>query len=440
MDIFNNREWALIVWAFAVVFFALVSPRMGQVRICSVNLLKALCTKVILRIFASMLVYITVIIYGLFRIGLWESHQLKNTVVWTASVAAVYLFRLESAKNEPSFFRNLIVDNLKLTAIIQFICGVYVFGFIFELIFLPLLVILGGMLAVSQNDRKDPLVEKTLNSILVAFGIILIGYAIYMLLTHFEVFTTKQTMYDFFIPPLLTLLYLPYILIMMVFTTYELVCLKINLFIKDPIVRRFAKFYSLNVFHFNLKILERWACSLSFRDTSTKDGVKNSVKQIFKMVATEKKPPKVQLYDGWSPYEAKCFLISEGLQTGYYHPVAPDEWFANSPLVEIGDDLMSNNISYYIKGDETIANSLLLILNVNSCQNAEASHLKLLSSVKALLRNAINVNASMEIETSVIQGECLELNLGICRVTLEKNEWPLNSVGGYDIRFILSNL
>ena len=440
MDIFNNREWALIVWAFAVVFFVLVSPRMGQVRTCSVNLLKSLCTKSILQMFASMFVYIAVIIYGLFRIGLWESHQLKNTIVWTASVAVVYLFRIESAKKEPKFFRKLIADNLKLTAIIQFICGVYVFGFVVELTILPLLAILGGMLAVSQNDRKDPLVEKTLNAILALIGIILIGYAIYMLLTHFEVFATKQTMYDFFIPPLLTFLYLPYIVIMMVCTTYELIYLKINFFIKDPNVRRFAKLYCLNVFHYNLTILERWASSLSFSDTTTKDGVKNSVKRIFRMIATEKKPPKVQLCDGWSPYEAKCFLISEGLETGYYHPVAPDEWFANSSLVEIGDDLMPNNISYYVKGDETIVNSLLLILNVNSRQNAEVSHLKLLSSVKALLKNALNMDAPSEIEPSVIQGENLELNLGICRVIIEKNEWPLNSVGGYDVRFTLSNL
>ena len=440
MDILNNREWALVIWIFVLILFVIVSPKMDQVRESFRGVIKAFFAKTIVTTIALMLIYIAIIVFGLAKIGLWESHQLKNTIIWTISVATLSLFRLESAKEDPRFLKNSVLDNLKLIAIIQFVIGFYVFGLFIELILVPVMPISGVMVAFAQRDKKYHLVEKVFNGFLVTLGTIFIARTLYMLATNFGEFAKIQTIYDFSVPPLLTCLYLPFIFFMMIFTTYELVNTRLQFLIKNPSVRSYGKMYSFFNFHLNIKLIERWASSLPFQDTSSKEGIKKSVKQIFKLVSVEKNPPKVMPSEGWSPYEAKNFLLSEEIKTGYYHSIAPDEWVASSALIEIGNDLFPNNISYYVEGDETTAKLLKLIVNVNLRENAEIAHVKLLSSVKVLLKAALGLDATSEIETAIINGKNMKLKHGSLEFTVEKNDWPQNSIGGYDIKITISRI
>jgi hypothetical protein len=413
---------------------------MKKVRKSFKQVLKAFFVKAIITTLALMIIYITIVVFGLFKIGLWESHQLKNTIIWAVSVGALSLFKINSIKKDPHFFKNSVLDNLKLVAIVQLVVGIYTFGLLVELLLVPVLVILGAMLALAQTDEKYHLVEKILNGIMATLGVIFIFYSTYMLATNFGEFAKEQTVYDFSIPPLLTLLYLPFIFIMMVFTTYELVFVRLKVLIRESKVRRFAKTYSMFKFYFKIKLLERWASTLPFQDTASKEGIKKSVKQIFKMVSVEKDPPEVPLREGWSPYAAKQFLLNEGLETGYYHPTVPEEWFASSPLIELSNDVIPNNISYYVDGNESTAKSLKLMLNVYSRESAIMAHSKLLSSARTLLKAALGLGVSSDIEAAIMKGKNQVFKLSSFIATIEKNDWPQNRIGGYDIKFVLSSI
>jgi len=437
VDILNNREWALVIWFLIVIFFILFSPKMKKIRTPFKQVLKVFFAKKIITTLALMLIYIAIVVFGLFKIGLWESHQLKNTIIWSISVGALSLFKINEIKNTSHFFKNLVLDNLKLIVFVQFVVEFYTFNLFVELLLVPVLVILGAMLALAQTDEKYHFVEKILGGFFVTLGAILIFYSIYMLATNLGDFAKEQTIYDFYIPPLLTLLYLPFIFIMMVFTTYEDVFARLQYFIKELKPRRFAKIYSMLKFRFRIKLLERWVSTLPFQDTSSKENIIKSVKQIFKMLSVEKNPPEVPLQEGWSPYVAKQFLASEGIETGYYHPIEPDEWYASSPLIEVGNDLIPNNISYYVDGNESTAKTLKLILNVNSRESAVMAHSKLLSSVKALLKAALGLDISSDIEAAIMKGENKAFKLGSFIATIEKNDWPQHRIGGYDIKFVL---
>ena len=385
-----------------------------------------------------MLIYIMIVVFGLFKIGLWESHQLKNTIIWSISVGALSLFKSNSLNKDPHFFKILILDNFKLIVFVQFVVGVYTFGLPIELLLVPVVFILGAMPAGVQTDNKYHLVEKFRNGFMATLGAILIFYSTYMLATNFGEFAQKQTLCDFYIPPLLTLLYLPFIFIMMVFTTYEVVFVRLQFFIKELKLRRFAKIYSILKFRFRIKLLERWASTLPFQDISSKENIIKSVKQIFKMLSVEKNPPEVPLLEGWSPYVAKQLLVSEGLETGYYHPIEPDEWSASSPFIDVGNDLIPNNISYYVDGNEAAAKTLKLVLNVNSRESAVMAHSKLLSSAKVLLKAALGLDISSDMEAAIMKGENKVFKFDSFIATIEKNDWPQSSIGSYDVKFILS--
>ena len=344
-------------------------------------------------------------IYGLCEIGLWKSHQLKNTIIWTASVGALSLFQLEKMKKDSQSFKKLVFDDLKLAALIQFIVGVYTFNIVAELIMVPALVVLGGTLAVVQSDKKFTGLEKPISNTMSAFGLFLILFTVYMLLTNLAEFANEKTIYDFATPPLLTLLYLPFIFLMMVFTTYESVFIRFKIAIKDPAVLRYAKIYSALKFHVRIKSLERWAKLLICEGISggiiSKARIKETVNELFKIVATERNPPVIPKEKVWSPYIAKNFLNKEGLSTGYYDPVSfasNDEWYASSQLVKFGDGTFQNQISYSISGNETLANELDLRATIFSPEFSQSAHLKLLNCIKVLMQKALHVELIGDIE------------------------------------------
>jgi hypothetical protein len=439
LDILNNREWALVIWFFIFVFFVLFSPKMKNVRESFKHILNAFFVKAIITTVALMMIYITLIVFGLFRIGLWELNQFKNTIIWAISVGALSLFRITSTKEDPHFLRKLVLDNLKLIAIVKFVVDFYTLGLFIELMLVPFFVVLGGMLALAPYDKEYHQVQKFLNGIMVILGVILIFHSIYMLATNFGEFAKKQTIYDFYVPPLLTFLYLPFLFIMKVLITYEQAFLRLQYYIKNSKVRRFAKIYSTFNFHFRVKLLERWVTTLPFEEISSKEGIVKSVKQIFKMVSVEKDPPKVPLQKGWSPYMAKQFLLSEGLGTDYYHPIGQQEWYASSVIVKVGNDVITNTISYNVNGNETIANSLEIILNVFSCKSALTAHSKLLSSVRTLLKAALDLDVSNEIEAAIMKGKNQVFKLGSFIATIEKHDWQQKpSMAAYSVIFVLS--
>ena len=109
LDILNNREWALVIWFFAFIIFASFSKKMDKVRESMKHLFKAFFVKGIVSIFILMFIYITTVVFALFKIGLWESHQLKNTIIWAFSVGALSLIKITSIKENPHFFKNLVL-------------------------------------------------------------------------------------------------------------------------------------------------------------------------------------------------------------------------------------------------------------------------------------------------------------------------------------------
>jgi hypothetical protein len=355
-----------------------------------------------------MIIYITIVVFGLFKIGLWESNQLKNTIIWAISVGTLSLFKINLIRKDPHFFKNSVLDNFKLIAIVQFVVGVYTFSFLVELLLIPVLGILGAMLALSQTDEKYHLVKKILNGIITTLSAIFIFYSIYMLSTNFGEFAK--------------------------------VFIKLKLHIKESKVQHFAKIYSMIKFHFRINLLERWVSTLPFQDTSSKEGIKISIKQIFKMVSIEKDPPKIPLREGWSPYAAKQFLLNEGLETGYYHPTVPEEWFASSSLIELGNDIIPNEISYCVDGNESIVKSLKIILSVYSRESAIIAHSKLLSCVRTLMKAALDLDVSSDMEVAIMKGKNQVFKFDYFMVTIEKNDWPKNRISWYDLKFILSKI
>jgi len=440
VDIFNNRELAITLWLIAISIYIFLSPKMIEVRASVIHLLSVFFVTKIITILGLMITYMAVLVYGLSEIDLWNEEQLKNTIFWCASVGFMSLFKIQSIKKDKSFFTHSLVDNLKLLVILQFIIGVYSFSLWIEVLIVPLLVLFGGMLAISETDKKYHQVKVLVEYSLSLFGMILISYTLYMLVTNFGEFGKEKTIYDFFIPPLLTLLYLPFIFAMMVYSTYEDVFIRINLSINNKFHRYLAKLYSIVLFNVRMSLLERWSIQLARNNIDSHTDLIETLKYIFKVRSSEKRTKEVPILLGWSPYEAKVFLSSIELDTGFYDRMYEEEWFASSPLIEFGDGFIRDNAAYYVEGSEEVATTLKIKINVNDSSRFEIAQEKIGLLAEVLSLSSLNQGLSNKMKKAILKSEDISEKCGNKSISLVVEKWPNDMFNGYSIKFIISSI
>lgn len=440
MDILNDREIAIALWLLAFLAYTLFAPKMAGVRSAFKGVLSAFFAKQIMIVLGLMIAYMSVVIYWLSKIDLWNMEQLKNTIFWCASVGFVSLSKLESIKKDRSFFKHSLINNLKLLAVIQFIVGVYTFPLLVEVMLVPILALISGMLAVSETDEKYRQVKTLLEYLLSLFGMALLIYTLYMLVTDFGEFGKEKTAYDFFVPSLLTLSYLPFIFIMMIYSTYEQVFIRLQFSIRDKRLRYLAKLYSSVLFNVRMDILDRWSFQLTRDNVRSHSDLLDSFKYIFRVRKSERNPKEVPSIIGWSPYKAKEFLSSLGVETGFYNRLYEEEWSASSSMIEFGDGIISDNIAYYIEGTEDVASDLKIKVNVNDAAGSGVARKKLLELAETLSMSSLARNLSDRMVNAILCGKQYSEKFENKTITLVIEKWPGHRFNGYEIKFIISSI
>jgi len=272
MEVLNNRELSVVIWFSILTVFILCSKKMDVVRVGLKSMISAFFVWQIQSVLLLMVIYMASIIYFLSELGVWDVEQTKNTVIWCVSVGVMSLFKLKSFQKDNGFFKRSVLDNLKLIAIFELVISAYSFPLLIEILLLPLLTFISVLIAFAELDARHYIVKRVLEAVLSIFGLVVICYTVYMLFIDLRGVANEQTVYDFLVPPLLTLLYLPFIFFMVIYTSYQYSSVRLRFLIKDQRLRYLAVFYSLVVFNFRVRLLDRWAASLPFLNTDKERG------------------------------------------------------------------------------------------------------------------------------------------------------------------------
>lgn len=438
MDILNNREIAIALWLLAISIYIFSSSKMAEV----INAFKgpSLFVRQIMTVLCLMVSYMAIVIYWLSELDLWNFEQLKNTVFWCVSVGFMSLFKLEKIKQDKHFFKHSVLDNLKLLAILQFVVGVYTFPLWVEVLLVPVLALLGAMLAIAETDRKHHQVKAFLEYCLFSLGVILIVYTLYMLVTDFGEFGKEKTAYDFFVPPLLTLCYLPFVFFMLVYSTYEQAFFRLRYSIKSRFHRYVAKLYAFILFNVRFSLLERWSFQVAKANIESHSDLVNTFKYIFKVRYSEENPKEVPKEQGWSPYKAKEFLVNEGLSTGFYNRSFEEEWFASSPMKEFSDGIIPDNIAYYVEGSEDVAKVLKLKVNVNDASRIHQACEKLEAMAEALSISSLSRPLSDEMKSAISGCKSYSEKLDDKTIAFVVEYWPNHKFNGFDLKLLISSI
>lgn len=215
LNVFNTRELATIVWAVIFFIWLLRTPAFFR---SLLNFLKTLPR--LWKILTSMITYIGLSIFVLYTLSLWNIGLLKITIFWFFGWAFFMLVHISKIESEKSYFRKTIVEIIGLTVVVSFIENFYTFSLFVELLLVPFVVLLVGVATVSEI-KKEHLVNRIMNRILILVGLVVMVISIGEIAANFQKFITYATLQEFLLPILLSLMYLPYLYLLSRYIRYE---------------------------------------------------------------------------------------------------------------------------------------------------------------------------------------------------------------------------
>lgn len=278
MDL-SNREVALIIWFF---IFAVWAIRIEGVRGQLWNMVKILTSGIIVKVLAVMFVYILCQLLVLRGLGLWDMSQMKNTIVWSFSVGLLTTFRVNDLAKEEGYFINAVKDNFKIIAAIEFVVNFHALSLVVELILIPISTFLIMVQAYTEikNEEGYEVVHKVVTRALGVIVTAVLVYEVVHIANNTDEFFSSGTFNDFLVPVLLSVMFLPFLYCMMLYTVYENIFIRIPFFANDDEMIKYTKRITVKTFMMNLRPLQRWADHLHKLDYRSKGSIKRDAEAI----------------------------------------------------------------------------------------------------------------------------------------------------------------
>lgn len=218
-DVFSTREVATAIWLSGIFFWLLKDK---NVRISIRNLLGTLCNKILVIPFICLLLYAALIVYALQFIPFWNWVLIKDVLIWLIFVATPITYKAATKKGKDYPFGKMIKDNFLWSAIIEFVISSFTFNFFVELIF----IVPGfNMLAIikdhNRDDPKHKRVQKVLDTLAVAAGLVLLCCTIKAAVNDIKENGILDVLISFCVPVIFSVAFLPVVYFLAVKALYH---------------------------------------------------------------------------------------------------------------------------------------------------------------------------------------------------------------------------
>lgn len=257
LDMLNNREKALAIWLLIFIAWALFRR---DVRNSFLNFLKVLFEIKIVVMLASVIIYVGLAVLALYTIGFWKITLIKDTVLWFLGTAVVLFVNVNKASRDERYFRSILLDNLKFTAVLEFVVNLYAFDLWIELILVPALFLVVAMYTVAGTKKEYAIVKKIFGFVLSMYGLFLIAVTFVDIFNNPQGLATPDNLRVFTLPILLTLMYIPFLYFWALLMAYEVLFVRVDILVRDDkATAKFAKRQIFALCGLNLLRLNRFA-------------------------------------------------------------------------------------------------------------------------------------------------------------------------------------
>ena len=212
MDVLSSREWAIVTWIIIYLCF-------------TIFVLKVDFTDVLKSFFNKKLniLWITILLYSRY----WNNIYIKDVVFWVVFSCITSTISVFDQKKIFSF-KNLILTNITVSALIEFILSELTLSYYLELFLIGIFIFMYFLYLFSQTSLEYKTAENVLKKFLSLLNFIFFVYILRELYKSFNFLLSQETWFKFIIPLLYSILCSPLYYIFIILNDYEKICCKIQ--------------------------------------------------------------------------------------------------------------------------------------------------------------------------------------------------------------------
>lgn len=235
MDILSSREWAIVTWIIIYLCFTIF-----VLKVDFTDVFKSFFNKKLNILWISILLYNLFISIILSYSRYWNDIYIKDIVFWilfSCITSTISIFD----KNKIFSFKNLILTNITVSALIEFILSELTLSYYLELFLIGIFLPISFLFLVSQTKLEYKATENVLKKILSLLNLIFLVYILRELYRNFNFLLSQETWFKFLIPFIYSILCCPLYYAFIILNDYEKVSYKIqdHFVLENDIDRRY---------------------------------------------------------------------------------------------------------------------------------------------------------------------------------------------------------
>lgn len=261
MDL-NNREIASLVWLGVLAMYA---GRRQGVRDASRAVLRAFWHPKVAGLVALYALYLAGVLLVASHLGLWQTTQTKDTLLWLAVPGVTLLFNALNWAEKPGFFRRALLATVRGTAFVEFYINITPLPLFGELVLLPVIALLTVASTVAARNPEQASVKAVSDALLALMGIGLLLYTSIEVWQRWDTLDREHLLRTFVLPLWLTAASVPFLYVWGLYATYEVALIRVLLRVSDPWVRWRARVALVRVLGLRGDLVSRFVAPWSFK-------------------------------------------------------------------------------------------------------------------------------------------------------------------------------
>ena len=235
MDILSSREWAIVTWIIIYLCFTIF-----VLKVDFTDVLKSFFNKKLNILWISIFLYNLFITIILSYSRYWNNIYIKDIVFWVVFSCITSTISIFD-KNKIFSFKKLIVTNITVSALIEFILSELTLSYYLELFLIGIFLPTNFLFLVSQTKLEYKVTENVLKKVLLLLNFIFFVYILRELYKSFNFLLSQETWFKFLIPFIYSILCCPLYYAFIILNDYEKVSYKIqdHFFLENDIDRRY---------------------------------------------------------------------------------------------------------------------------------------------------------------------------------------------------------
>ena len=216
--VISNREWALLIWLGVVLATFLLRSDLRSILLEVVRL--PLNRAVVVPV-ALMAGWVGGMVVGAARMGGWDAGLVPDTTVFFFGTALVLMFSAVQGIGEQRFFRRTTLRVFRVAVVVEVFINLFAFSLVFELLLLPILVILSMLSVVAGSEQRCASVKVLIDTVVALIGFALFAYVLYQVVTDWQDFDRTGALRKFALPLWLATGIVPFVYLVGLYAAYD---------------------------------------------------------------------------------------------------------------------------------------------------------------------------------------------------------------------------